>query len=168
MTKYSSLVILFGLITSVACDPTDDRLTIINETNRPLFYTTSRFDTIEGGCPYERFIEISNNDTIWIDSDDFLKPKSQKKHMILSNWEQVIPNNFNGELKLYVFDADTLIKYNWDEIKRKNKYFSKYKLTIKELEETDWTIRIKQNLIFNTNIESLASAISVKSVGKIL
>lgn len=139
-------IYIIGLITLLfsSCDPTDNRFTIVNETERPLFYTTSPFDTIEGKSPFQEFLIISNNDTVWVDSDCFIKPKGEKKKLVMSDWEEMIENNFNGKIYVFIFDADTLQKYTWDDIKRNNKFVHKYKFGVEELKKVDWKVRVKK------------------------
>lgn len=137
-------IIVFMTLLFSSCDPTDNRFTIVNETERPLFYTTSPFDTIEGKSPFQGFLKISNNDTVWIDSDYFIKPKGEKKKMVMSDWEEMIENNFNGKIYVFIFDADTLQKYTWDDIKRNNKFVHKYKFGVEELKKVDWKVRVKK------------------------
>lgn len=143
MPKYLFLTIITVAIILIGCDPTDNRLTIINETNRPLFYITTASDSIEGSTPFKEFVEVSNMDATWIDSDYFIKPKSEKKKMVMSDWEETIRNNFNGKLYIFIFDADTLKEYNWEEIKKKNNYFTKYSLTLDDLNNMKWKVRVK-------------------------
>jgi hypothetical protein len=143
MTKFLFQIIILITTFLVACDPIDSRLTIINETNRPLFYITTAQDSIEGGTPFKKFIEASNIDSVWIDSDYFIKPKGKKRKMVMSDWEEIIRNNFNGKIYIFFFDADTLQKYNWVEIKKNNNYFAKYGLTLIDLKKRDWKVRVK-------------------------
>lgn len=135
----SALIILF--VTS--CDPTDNRLTIVNETERPLFFTTSAYDTIEGKSPFQAFLDITNNDSSWVESDYFIKPNGEKRKMVMTDWEEIIENNFGGKFYVFIFDADTLQKYNWEQIKKNNNYFAKYGLTLNDLENMNWKIRVK-------------------------
>lgn len=137
------IIVLITFFVS-GCDPTDNRFTIVNETERPLFYTTSPYDTIEGNSPFQTFFEISNKDSVWIESDYFIKPKGEKKKMVMSDWEEMVEKNFNGKIYVFIFDADTLQQYTWDEIKRNNKFVHKYKFGVEELKKVDWKVRVKK------------------------
>lgn len=143
MKSFLTFLTIFLVFFIISCDSTDSRFVIVNKTNRPLFYTTSAYDTIEGRSPFQKFIEISNNDTIWIESDYFIKPFGEKKKMVMSDWEETIRNNFGGHIRVFIFDADTVQKYNWEDIKVNNKYFKKYEYTVDELNKINWKTEVK-------------------------
>ncbi|MFN7014638.1 MAG: hypothetical protein ACK4ON_10260, partial [Bacteroidia bacterium] len=74
MKKKKIIISVLCILFLISCDPIDKRLIIINKTNLPLFFTISRFDSIEGGNPFEEYIKVTNKDTLWLDSDNFIKP----------------------------------------------------------------------------------------------
>lgn len=142
MRTYFAFIVLVACVFSIGCDPTDDKLTIVNETSRPIFYSTSASDSIQGRNPYKNFIQISNHDTEWINSDYFIRPNSEKKKMVLSTWEATIRNNFGGKIHIFIFDADTLQAYTWENIKTKMKIVKEYQFTVDDLKKLNWKVKI--------------------------
>lgn len=136
------LVVITHVSLMLGCDTVDDRFIIRNTTNRPLFFTTSPYDSIEGGSPYEEYYEISNGDTFWKESDHFIIPNGTKRKMVVSDWEEIMQDNFDDHIYIYLFDADTLKKYSWDEIKKRGKYYKKYDFNTSELKERKWEILV--------------------------
>lgn len=140
-----TIIFISFLLLFISCDPVDDRLTIINETNRPLFISISRFDSIESGNPLEDYMKICGQDTLWIDSDDFIKPHGKKNLSVISSWEDLIYDNYDDRsLKLFVFDADTLKNNDWYTTASNDNYLKKFKLTIDELKRLNWKIVVKK------------------------
>jgi hypothetical protein len=133
-------IIIFLTFLFSSCDPTDNKFTIVNKTGRPIFYDTSPFDTIEGASVFKPFYKIINNDTLWIESDYFIKPMGEKTIMVMSDWEEMIEDNYNGKISVFIFDADTLQKYRWNVIKSDNKFIDRYKFGIEELKEKNWKV----------------------------
>ena len=147
MNKLSIKVItLFVLLLFCGCDPSDSKFTIINETNRPLFWDSSSSGSIEGHrSMYEPFREItSNSDTAWIESSYFIKPWGTKRKGVHSTWESVIENSFNGQMYVFIFEADTLEKYDWEDVKKNNRYFKKYRFTVEDLQKLDWKVKVTE------------------------
>ncbi len=137
------IMIVIAIIIFQSCDPVDNRLTIVNNTNQPLFFIRSPADSLEGRSCYKEFFDIVGGDTVWIESDNFIKPRSEKKVVVLSDWERLIKDRYNGRLRIYFLDAYTLKKYGWEEIKRNNKYFLKYSLTISDLKKMKWRVVVE-------------------------
>lgn len=84
-----TLILTFFLIVILCsgCEPLDDRFTIINHTERPIFYNYSPIDSIVGKSPFQDFIKISESqkDTIWLQIPYFIKPKGEIKKSIVGD-----------------------------------------------------------------------------------
>ena len=133
-------IIIFLTFLFISCDPTDNKFTIVNKTRHPIFYDISPFDTIEGASVFKPFYKIKNNDTLWIESDYFIKPMGEKKIMVISDWEEMIEENYNGKISVFIFDANTLQKYSWAVIRRDNKFLHRYEFGIEELKKQNWKV----------------------------
>ena len=115
----------------------DRKFNIINETNRPLFYSFSSDGIEDCFNPYfHPFMEnMSSSDTTWwIESECFIKPYGTRDLQIL----------FDSQIYIFIFEADTLKKYDWEDVKKNNRYFRKYRFTVEDLQELDWKVRITE------------------------
>ena len=55
-------------------------------------------------------------------------------------WESVIKKIESDTLSIYFFDADTINKYTWDEIKNEYKIIKREDLSIDDFRQANWTI----------------------------
>jgi hypothetical protein len=58
-------------------------------------------------------------------------------------WEKYISESQDKKLKIYVIEKDSVDKYGWKEIFKKNICNKKYLLTIKDLDSLNWEIEYK-------------------------
>ena len=147
MKKFLVQIIIVVLILLTSCDYCEGKLMIINETNRPLFCDRSRVDSIEGRSIYKPFKEISDNDTLWIQNEYFIAPGSETRLFVCNTtWERKIndPYYYDGKIYIFIFDADTLQKYDWEDVKKNNRYFKKYRFTVEDLQKVDWKVRVTE------------------------
>ena len=149
MNKLSvKIIIVCILLVFCSCDYSDNKFTIINETNRPLFWVSSSSDSIDvHRSIYEPFREsTSNSNTTWIESSFFIKPRGMKrKGVVNTTWEDMIRGDyFKGQMYVFIFEADTLEKYDWEDVKKNNRYFRKYRLTVDDLRKLDWKVRVTE------------------------
>lgn len=64
-------------------------------------------------------------------------------HIDKLTWEEYIKTCDNQKLRYYIIKKDSVDKYGWKEIFKKNIYNKKYLLTIEDLEKTNWEIEYK-------------------------
>ncbi len=55
-------------------------------------------------------------------------------------WEEYIKYCDNQKLRYYIIKKDSVDKYGWKEIFKKNIYNKKYLFTIEDLDKINWTI----------------------------
>ncbi|MGZ4099579.1 MAG: hypothetical protein ACXVNM_11910, partial [Bacteroidia bacterium] len=103
------------------------RTTIINQLDKPVFYTLSSYDTIEGKSPYNY-------------ADNFIDSKSSKQLMVGGDFENIVRNNFHNKMTIFFFDADTLKKYQWEKIKKENKWKRKITFSVEDLRKNNWKV----------------------------
>jgi hypothetical protein len=120
------LVIL--ILTS--CDRFDARLKIHNKSGKTIFVITSETKnlSIYNGVEYYKLRNIPPD-------------SSDTKLLMNITWNDYINHSFNKKLNLYVFDLDTLLKYENIDSTLKHPIY-KYEIPLKELEKKDWNITI--------------------------
>ena len=55
-------------------------------------------------------------------------------------WEKYIEYSKNKKMSLFIFDLDTLKFYNWDTIRKYNKYVKRYDIGIDDVRKKGWYI----------------------------
>ena len=121
MNKLSvKIITVCILLVFCSCDYMDNKLMIINETNRPLFfYSYSHGDSIERWSIYSPYKEISGSDTFWIKGSTFIEPMGENRIGSFNiKWEHKI--NRDGGVYIFIFEADTLEKYDWEDVRKNN------------------------------------------------
>lgn len=139
MKKIIFLLSIFVLLTSCSYKNTNSChqvLTFINNTNKRLYINSS--------------YEYPNKEDFKNSPDPLLDPKNskieafEKNENILSgrNCIEVDYKNYikSGIMMVYVFDGPTLEEKGWDYIKTNNLVLKRYDLTLKDLENMNWTI----------------------------
>jgi hypothetical protein len=58
-------------------------------------------------------------------------------------WEEYIKTCDNQKLRYYIIKKDSVDKYGWKEIFKKNIYNKKYLFTIEDLNKINWEIEYK-------------------------
>ena len=143
---YRTLVIAF-MLNLLSCSPTNTEnchkiITFNNISDKTLHITSSE------SCP--------NTDSYKASPDPSLDPSTNKvlpngiNKNALSNpnictetfYKDFVPS---GILMVYVFDAQTLDEQGWDYIKANDLVLKRYDLTLKDLENMNWTITYNGN-----------------------
>jgi hypothetical protein len=127
----ASIAALFIL---TRCDYSDSKLMIKNHSKKTIaiqpFEDTIINSSILSKVPYYETIRFYPNDSAY----QFLPGKDA--------WKWETRNSKNKKLNIFVFDLDTLRKYNDMEFIRLNKMYKRYELTEKELNNSNWIIDI--------------------------
>ena len=133
MKLYS--LILLSLLTS-CMDITDSRCIVTHNKSKNsiyCFYLDKELTKMDGLPKYSfpPYETKAKND----DCNLIVKPR----------WEEYIKTCDNQKLRYYIIKKDSVDKYGWKEIFRKNIYNKKYLLTIEDLEKMKWKIEYKEN-----------------------
>jgi hypothetical protein len=149
LSIYRPLALLKGFTFFVllySCDPSDNRLKIINKSNSDVYAYIS-CDSLLTDFKLFRNGYYKNNvgDSTYVISDEFIKrdtfmniPKFGR-----NAWERYVEDCPNRRLNLYVFD-DTIIHTHTDaEISFLKLYRHHIGMTHSELEESNWTITLE-------------------------
>ncbi|MBD1399017.1 hypothetical protein H9Q13_17745 [Pontibacter sp. JH31] len=147
--RTASLILLFYLMGG--CDEVDRRLTIVNNTDKAMFYVLSTDSILDEGSPnYKKEVfKIGNaKDTVWVEQDYFVKPYSKKRNDILggNGWTYFI-NRESSDSTLYVFffNAMDLVDTPWEELRSEKKYIELHSFTVEELEKNNWKVVLENN-----------------------
>jgi len=134
MKNILTRLLLLLALSSIGCDPVDNRLVIVNESDKPLFFKYSLDGSMPEKSPYWEGFELD-------EIDDMVRPHSEKKMEIIANWETFIRDNFKDEtFYLFVFDLDTLKKHPWPVVRATENYLHKYEIEVEALKEMNWRI----------------------------
>jgi hypothetical protein len=121
----------------LGCDPTDDRLKILNSTNREIFYSIAKSDSFAKSPLF-----IVHKDTVW-ESCNIVLPNSTFNHALIgpNEWEYFINRDCeDSTLRVFFFTKELIIKSSWDSLVRNQVYSKKITATVNELNYLDWKI----------------------------
>jgi len=127
----------FILITSVVmlagtCDYNDNRLKIKNNSAYDIAFDYSTDTILEQD--FTNFNSIINDKIMPGEVANQLLPGSTNA------WPFLIKKSKNNKLNVFIFNNDTLLKYNDREYIRNHKLYKRYSLTEEELNEINWII----------------------------
>lgn len=122
-----SLVMLAG-----TCDYTDNRLKIRNNSNHAIAFDYS-IDTV---------LEQESKKIESIISDKIMPGETVSQTMpgSANGWPFLIKRSKNNKLNVFVFEVDTLLKYNDWEYIRTRKLYKRYEYLEEDLNRTNWTV----------------------------
>ncbi len=127
MKKY---LLLFIITMVVSCDLTDLKLSLVNNTNKTIYYHLS-YDTI-----------ITNNKE-YLESSNIFPAESVNPHFARGSrggWEYGINNiSKDSTLRIFFFMSDTIEHYGWDDVINKGK-FKRMDYKVKDLDSLGWLV----------------------------
>lgn len=106
---------------------------IQNNTDKVIF--------VSAGCA--RYGLFSYPDTILTTSKPSLLSVSPNDFNYLTSsikWEEIVKEQPEAKLSIYIFNSDTINSYDWAQIKNGNKVMKRMDFSIEELENKNWTI----------------------------
>jgi len=119
----------------VSCDYYDHRLWVKNVTNGSICLSTD-LDTVPSLSSVNSTGYYLNNVLRPGDSTNLVKPGSTK------GWSFFIDESSNDKLNLFVYNIDSLKKYQSIDTLIKNSIYTRYSFTEKELELVNWEVVI--------------------------
>lgn len=125
--KIVSLLLLGILISAHKCTHLDNKLTIVNNSNRGIYtYTDFAYpDTLLNGHMVTTSI---------------IPPRGEGNHLISAKWESNVSCLKDSILIIVVLDTDTLQKYGWERVRKDYNILKRYDLTLEELETKQWKV----------------------------
>jgi hypothetical protein len=133
-------------------DRLDNRnLMIFNNSNKLIYNIISPNDSINVLGYYNDFIYKGNN--IYLKKGNIkmfvfigINPKEKLPSNDRPNkWDLYFESINDKKMRLFIIEKDSVDKYGWKEIFKKNIYNKKYLLTIKDLNSLNWTITYDGN-----------------------
>lgn len=121
---------------SISCENLSEKwytIKIENNSNKQII--------VSAGCG--RYGLTSYPDTLLPDLEPSLLSVNAHDYNDLSNsiaWEDIIKKQPEDVLSIYFFNADTIIQFEWAEIKKGNKVMERRDLSLEDLQGMDWTI----------------------------
>lgn len=128
--KYISFLLLL-LIPLLGMDCADGRFSIDNKSNRHICYTTGI------NYPDTSLSQLATGGYIL---NDCTSPKTKGARAIISTWEARFSESYSDTLIFFLFDKDTLAKYDFDHIVSHDKVLARHYLTLDDLKNNNWTI----------------------------
>ncbi len=152
MTK--SLKKSFGLfllvILSSCMDKIDKRnLIIFNNSNKVIYNVISSNDSIYNLGNYDDFVYKGNyiytkEGGIKMFGFTAINPKEKlPSNGGSTKWDVYFESIYDKKIRLFIIKKDSVDKYGWKEILKKNIYNKKHLLNIEDLNKTNWEIEYK-------------------------
>jgi hypothetical protein len=124
--------IILSFIFVTSCDLADNRLQIINNSSSTICYDYSTSGDINP----------DSNRLFWYLSNQILPSKTQNISLLGSRnmWIKEIENSKTKRLSIFLFNVDTLKKYEDLNFIIKNSLYEKFDYSISDLEKNNWII----------------------------
>jgi len=94
------------------------------------------------------FLEHDLNNTKYLSKVDIyqksVNPNSESSnHVNKLTWEEYIKTCDDKKIRYYIIIKDSVDKYGWDKVIKKNIYSKKYLFTIEDLDKINWQVEYK-------------------------
>lgn len=125
---FAGLIVALTLLSS-SCEllmPERDSLKVINTTNKHIlcyFGLGGQHGTLYPDT------NLPSKDTYVID----IPPNDYYHYFVSSPWQEVYTQFPSGIFSVYIIDADTVAKYGWDDVRRKNNIVRRYDLSLQDI-----------------------------------
>jgi hypothetical protein len=146
MLQVKIFLSLFLLITFYSCDKLDDReLRVKNNSDKTIYSILSENDSMNhSGFYYEYQQGFDENkkgdyDTPFI-FQEIRKGQTAANHDRPRYWEHYFNRLEDRKARLFIIQKDSVQKYGWKMIFKKNSYSKKYDITMQQLDSLNWII----------------------------
>lgn len=137
---YFSFLTIFFLFTS-CMDKIDSRKLEVSNSSEDKIYTIITDLNIENDT-------LNNYGKLGV-FDDLVLPGVTKEIDRPADWKTFMDKSWEGKLRLYIIAKDSVDKYGWEAIGKRNIYNKKYELDIETLDSLNWRIEYHKNWINN-------------------
>ena len=135
-------ILFLSIITLlISCEATNTSkchkiITFVNKTNKTIY--------VDGSGEYPNTEDYKyNSDPLNNSYDTKVSANESSKNVLPTSGnchEAIYPSIKSGIMMVYVFDGPTLEEKGWDYIKTNNLVLKRYDLTLKDMEDMNWTI----------------------------
>lgn len=142
-----NIILLLNIIPLlISCEATNTAkchkiITVVNKTNKTIYVERSEgYPNFED---YKNYPDLLNNP-----QTTKVEANSSSKNVLPTYgncYEGIYTSIKSGTMMVYVFDGPTLETQGWDYIKTNNLGLKRYDLTLKNLEDMNWTITYDGN-----------------------
>jgi len=138
-------MLLFAIIffTIESCDPADNRLKIVNNSNTDIYFFYSCDSSLNNLNLFKTgYYRNSIGDSTFITSDHLINKRADRKVPMrgLNAWEQYLNNCNNKEIYIYIFLDSIVNKFPPDEISKRRMYEKCFNYNAYDLKQINWTI----------------------------
>ena len=134
------LNLILAIVT--ACDPIDDRLKIVNDSNDTVYYLITEFENLER--MYDPDLAANGINITYKNYVYELAGKASKKHVKTGSvkaWEDYIEKVCeNKKLKVFIFDKEMLRSHSWKEIVEDGYFQERKSFSLDDIKDMDWEI----------------------------
>ncbi|WP_395048719.1 hypothetical protein [Flavobacterium sp.] len=149
MLNVKKIIFLFLLFNFCSCDKLDTRdLLVKNNSGKVIFSILSENDNMNNGGFYYEY-QNGFDKTKRGDYDAPFIFSEIKKGQIVANgdrprfWDSFFNRLEDKKARLFIVQKDSVDKYGWKEIFKKNIYNKKYFITLEKLDSLNWQIEYK-------------------------
>ena len=134
--KFLLLAFIISLLIITGCDPSDGKLTPVNNSKDTIFFSFSYKNDNTFSYP---LIEINGN--IDYEKSDVLFPHSASAQPVIDSWENFINNKCKGStLTIFFFTKKLIDSIKRDSIMNYHLFTKKKKFKVYDLEHLKWRI----------------------------
>ncbi|RZJ56846.1 MAG: hypothetical protein EOO55_04515 [Hymenobacter sp.] len=143
-----AFLVLFSFLLSSCYERSDGKLVVVNKSRRAIVFAYGeRFsDSLTLSPPYA--INLNGKPSFTgkeeqAETSNFILPHSEKRMWMFGNWDDIfLDSTFaaNKKTSIYILDSDTVRKYSWAEIRRRNLILTKAHYFRQELENQRWRV----------------------------
>lgn len=144
--KFIVIIIIFLCFQSCVWDKTDERCLMIKNNSKETIYTVLSNDNIikdsylyseyENKETYEKFRK-ENSLLIFraIQPNEIGETSNRPK-----SWDTYLETSKEKKISLFIIHKDSIDKYGWFDVFKKNIYNKKYEFTIEDLDKQKWEV----------------------------
>jgi len=140
------LTFLSIILSIYSCDPADDRLQIINDSDSDIYFfydCNNNLDNLNI-TRNKVYPSLNSGDSLHLISSSFIKKNSSRhipKRLGNDAWIYYVKNCPNREISIYFFLDSTINYYSDNQIRNQKLYIKHVSMSLEELNKNNWTIK---------------------------
>jgi hypothetical protein len=139
------LIFLSIILSICSCDPADDRLQIVNDSDSDIYFFFDCSNNLDNFNISRNTIypSLKSGDSIRGISNSFIKKNSSRhipKRLGNDAWIYYVKNCPNRKINIYFFLDSTVNYYSDSQIRNQKLYVKHVSMSLEELDQNNWTI----------------------------